>query len=52
MIFDNDTYLEPFKKAILGRHERYLIRRGEIAGHGGRIADAVNNHLFYGVHSY
>jgi len=50
MIFDTDTYLEPYKKAILGRHERYLIRRGEIAGHGGRIADAVNNHLFYGVH--
>ena len=50
MIYDTDTYLEPFQKAIKGRHERLLIRKGEIAGFGKRITDAINNHLFYGVH--
>ena len=50
MIYNTDTYLEPYSKAIKGRHERLLIRKGEIAGFGKRITDAINNHLYYGVH--
>ena len=50
MIYETDTYLEPYSKAIKGRHERLLIRKGEIAGYGKRLTDAINNHLFYGVH--
>ena len=50
MIYNTDTYLEPYSKAIKGRHERLLIRKGEIAGFGKRITDSINNHLYYGVH--
>ena len=50
MIFDNDAYLEPFKKQITNRYARLIIRRNEIAGYGRKIKDAINNHLYYGVH--
>ena len=50
MIFDNDAYLEPFKKQITNRYARLIIRRNEIAGYGKKIKDAINNHLYYGVH--
>ena len=32
MIFDNDAYLEPFKKQITDRYARLVIKRNEIAG--------------------
>lgn len=50
MIYDNDDYLLPYKKEIDRRLERFLIKRGELAGYNGRLADAANNHLYYGVH--
>ena len=50
MIYHTDTWLEPFARAIKGRHERLLIRKGEIAGFGKPLKDAINNHLYYGVH--
>lgn len=50
MIFDNDAYLEPFKKQITDRYARLIIRRNELAGYGKRLTDSVNNHLYYGVH--
>ena len=49
MIYDSDPWLLPFKNAIDSRHERILSDRRKIAG-GGRLADAVNNHLWYGLH--
>ena len=50
MIFDNDAYLEPFKKQITNRYMRLVIRRNELAGYGKKLKDAINNHLYYGVH--
>ncbi len=50
MIFDNDAYLEPFKKQITDRYARLVIRRNELAGYGKKLKDSINNHLYYGVH--
>lgn len=50
MIFDADTWLIPYKKEITSRYEQLIIKRDELAGYGGRLTDAVNNHLYYGVH--
>lgn len=48
-IFDTDPYLEPYKKAILARHEMIKAARDKIAV-GGKLSDGVNNHLYYGLH--
>jgi 1,4-alpha-glucan branching enzyme len=50
MIYEKDTYLDPFKKVIDGWNEQLLIKRDEIAGYGNPISDKINNHLYYGVH--
>lgn len=50
MIFDTDKYLEPYKEAILGRHETLVRRKQEIAGYGKPLSSAVNNHLYYILH--
>ena len=49
MIYDTDPYLMPFKDAIDTRHQRIEDTRRFIAGQG-LLKDAVNNHLFYGLH--
>ena len=49
MIYETDPYLLPYKEAIDARHARILAARDKIAGEG-RLADAVNNHLYYGLH--
>ena len=49
MIYDTDPYLLPYKKAVDARHERILLARKKIAGEG-RLTDALNNHLYYGLH--
>ena len=48
-IFDADPYLEPYKKAILARHERIEACREKISVNGS-LSDGLNNHLFYGLH--
>lgn len=48
-IFDADPYLEPYKKAILARHERIEACREKISVDGS-LSDGLNNHLFYGLH--
>ena len=48
-IYETDPWLEPFRGAIDARHEHILADRKAIAG-DGRLADAVNNHLYYGLH--
>lgn len=48
-IYETDPWLEPWKEAVDKRHDRILERRDVMAGKG-RLSDAVNNHLFYGLH--
>ena len=50
MFYEKDPYLSPYVRAIRERYMQTIIRRDEIAGYGGRIAESVNNHLYYGVH--
>lgn len=50
MIFDKDPYLSPYRGQIEKRYRELVIRKQELAGYGRRLADAVNNHMFYGVH--
>ena len=51
MIYDNDSYLMPFKKAIDARHARIADAVGKIAGNSeGSLYDNINNHLYYGLH--
>ncbi|MGM9785491.1 MAG: alpha-amylase family glycosyl hydrolase [Candidatus Cryptobacteroides sp.] len=49
MIYDSDKWLMPFKEAIDARHKRILDMKARIAGEGS-LADAVNNHIYYGMH--
>ena len=49
MIYETDPYLLPFKEAVDARHERILASKKHIAKKG-RLTDAVNNHLYYGLH--
>ena len=48
-IYQTDPWLEPFRGAIDARHYRILDMRRHIAG-DGLLKDAVNNHLYYGLH--
>ena len=51
MIYDNDSYLMPFKNAIDARHARIADAVGKIAGNSeGSLSDNINNHLYYGLH--
>ena len=51
MIFDKDPYLMPYRDQIEKRYRELVIRKQELAGYGRRLSDAVNNHLYYGVHA-
>ncbi len=48
-IYQTDPWLLPFKDAIDQRHSRILQMKRHIAG-DGLLKDAVNNHLYYGLH--
>ena len=48
-IYETDPWLEPFRGAIEARHQRILDMKRHIAG-DGMLKDAVNNHLYYGLH--
>lgn len=50
MIFDRDPYLLPYREIIERRYKRLVITKQEMAGYGRSLSDAVNNHLYYGVH--
>ena len=50
MIYDSDPYLSQYRDRIDRRYRSIILRRQEIAGYGGRLSDAANNHLYYGVH--
>ncbi|MBR6345981.1 MAG: alpha amylase C-terminal domain-containing protein [Bacteroidales bacterium] len=49
MIYNQDPYLMPFRGAIDARHQRILDTKKHLAG-DRPLADAINNHLFYGLH--
>ena len=49
-IYETDPWLEPFKGAIDARHDRIIAVRDAIRGDHGKLYDAVNNHLYYGLH--
>ncbi|MBQ9583317.1 MAG: alpha amylase C-terminal domain-containing protein [Bacteroidales bacterium] len=51
MLYDNDPWLNPFKGAIEARKRRILAAKRAIAGEKGRLYDAVNNHLYYTLHT-
>ena len=48
-IYEIDPWLEPFRGAIDARQQRIEGMRRHIAG-DGLLKDAVNNHLYYGLH--
>lgn len=48
-IYETDAWLAPFKDDIEARHARILADRQRLAPEG-RLSDAVNNHLYYGLH--
>ena len=48
-IYQTDPWLMPFKDAIDQRHQRILDMKHHIAGKG-LLKDAVNNHIYYGLH--
>ncbi len=51
MIYDTDPYLEPYKKTIIERNHRIITKKQEIAGYGKKLSNAVNNHLYYALHT-
>jgi len=48
-IYETDPWLSPYREAIDARHERILGMKRHIAG-DGLLKDAVNNHIYYGLH--
>ena len=48
-IYETDPWLLPFKDAVDARHERICRTLKHIAGDGA-LKDAVNNHMYYGLH--
>ncbi|MCL2097518.1 MAG: alpha amylase C-terminal domain-containing protein [Bacteroidales bacterium] len=50
LLWQNDPWLEPFKQVIFRRHEQALIRKQELMYGHKRLSDAVNGHLYYGLH--
>ena len=48
-IYQSDPWLEPWKDKIEARHKRILDWKKKLAGKGS-LDDAVNNHLYYGLH--
>ena len=54
-IYETDPWLGPFAGAIDARHERIMALAGKLTHNVGEecgmsIADAANNHLYYGLH--
>lgn len=50
-IYDEDTLLRPYEKAIEARHERILDAVERITGsRKGCLSKEINNHLYYGLH--
>ncbi len=48
-ILQNDTYLQQFKDAVIGRNQRAADKERELAG-DGKLSDFANAHEYYGLH--
>lgn len=47
----NDSWLEPFKDAIEGRHQNVLNKIDELTNHGQiSLSDFADGHLYFGLH--
>lgn len=49
-ILKNDPWLEPFRKAIEGRHEDVLRKEQELTGGEIALSDFANGHHYFGLH--
>lgn len=49
-IWEKDSYLKPYKPVIWRRHQMRLDKALQIRGTHDRLAHAINNHLYYGIH--
>ena len=49
-ILKNDPWLEPFRKAIEGRHEDVLRKEQELTGGETALSDFANGHHYFGLH--
>ncbi|HBT85448.1 MAG TPA: 1,4-alpha-glucan-branching enzyme [Porphyromonadaceae bacterium] len=50
-IIKNDPWLEPYSKAIIGRHSYYLKRLSELTKKGTiKLSDFATGHLYFGLH--
>lgn len=47
---ERDGLLEPFRGAIRGRHENFLMRELGFTEGKRKIADLFNSHLYFGLH--
>lgn len=47
-LWQNDPWLEPWKKQIWNRYSQATIKRLEISGYGKTLSESINAHLFYG----
>ena len=50
MIYNNDTYLLPFKAAIDARKKSILKACDTFTGKDRKLSEVMNNHLYYGLH--
>ncbi len=47
----NDLWLEPFEKAIVGRHEHVLFKLGELTQNGKlTLSEFADGYLYFGLH--
>lgn len=50
-IIKNDTWLEPFEEAIVGRHQHTLNKLAELTHNGQKtIAEFASGYLYFGLH--
>ena len=49
-IIQNDPWLEPYEKAIKGRHEYAISKEKELVGKGGNLSDFATGYLYFGLH--
>ena len=48
-ILQDDSYLQPYSSAILGRYDYAIRRENELTG-GGKLKDWANGHMYFGLH--
>ncbi|MBQ1938318.1 MAG: alpha amylase C-terminal domain-containing protein [Bacteroidales bacterium] len=49
MLYEKDTYLEPYKEKIDARHQRIAALLKKMSK-GKSLSKGINNHMYYGLH--